>query len=191
MDHTRERPGSGHVRDSEDAGAKPGSGPEAAGRREAIRRGTIARIAIVQRGREARRRIARLLDELRAFLPPLWALVLILGLGLLAAMLCSCIIPVLAAEGRIAILDAREVALEEGWELVISYRVSAEGRLELERFCATFRFEGSLGPHWVSDIVSAQLPCGASLVSSLTSVFADPSERYVDGSAVLESSWFE
>jgi hypothetical protein len=191
MDHRHPTSGRGRLREGEAPLRETWLPPEAAGRREALRQGTIARIEIGRRGYEARRRIARLLEELKSCLPFLWALALVLLSALQAASLGGCGLPTRGPEGSVVLLDAHEASTGSGYEAVISYRVTVGERLPVGRFGVTFRVASSQRQYWASDVVDGAIPNSASVVCGLHVAFSDPGERFVEGSAVLESAWFE
>ena len=121
----------------------------------------------------------------------LCAIVAALALAFAAAGAAACSNPVLAPEAEACIVSARGVKTGTESGLALSVRVSVKGSLSLERLGITVRAESDRRSYWHTDIVAEEVPAGGSLILETALAFDSGDEAYVEGSAVIESAWFE
>lgn len=103
----------------------------------------------------------------------------------------SCPNPVLVPETEVVIVSARGVATEGGSCVRISLRVSVKGNLSLERFGITVKASSDRRDYWHTDVVAEEVPAGGSVILETVLDFDTAEERYAEGSAIVEASWFE
>jgi len=120
----------------------------------------------------------------------LCAMVAALALAFAAAG-AACSSPVLVPEAEARIVSARGVKTGTESGLAVSVRISVKGSLSLERFGLTMRAASDQRSYWHSDVVAEEVPAGASVVLETAIPFDSADEAYVEGSAVIESAWFE
>ena len=121
----------------------------------------------------------------------LCAIVAALALAAAAAGAAACSNPVLAPEAEACIVSARSVKTATESGLAVSVRVSVKGSLSLERFGITVRAVSDRRSYWHTDVVAEEIPAGASVILETVLAFDSAEEAYVEGSAVIESAWFE
>ena len=121
----------------------------------------------------------------------LCAMVAALALAFAAAGAAACSSPVLVPEAEARIVSARGVKTGTESGLAVSVRISVKGSLSLERFGLTMRAASDQRSYWHSDVVAEEVPAGASVVLETAIPFDSADEAYVEGSAVIESAWFE
>jgi len=103
----------------------------------------------------------------------------------------ACSNPVLVPEAEACIVSARGVKTESESHIAITVRVTVKGSLSLERSGITIRAASDRRSYWHTDVVAEEVPAGASVILETELAFDSADEAYVEGSAVIESSWFE
>jgi len=121
----------------------------------------------------------------------LCAIVVAVALAGAAAGAAACSNPVLVPEAEASIVSARGVKTGTESGLAISVRVCVKGSLSLERLGITVRAESDRRSYWHTDVVAEEVPAGGSLILETALAFDSADEAYVEGSAVIESAWFE
>lgn len=121
----------------------------------------------------------------------LCAIVAALALAAAVAGAAACSNPVLVPEAEACIVSARGVKTGTESGLAVSVRVSVTGSLPLERLGLTLRAASDRRGYWHTDVVAEEVPAGGSLVLETAIAFDSVDEAYVEGSAVIESAWFE
>lgn len=121
----------------------------------------------------------------------LCVIVVALALAFAAVGGAACSNPVLAPEAEARIVSARGVKTGTESGVAISLRVSVRGSLSLERLGVTVRSESDRRSYWHTDVVAEEVPAGGSVILETAMAFDSADEVYVEGSAVIESAWFE
>jgi len=103
----------------------------------------------------------------------------------------ACPNPVLVPEAEACIVSVRGVKTDSESHIAIAMRVTVKGSLSLERFGITVRAASDRRSYWHTDVIAEEVPAGASVILETAIPFDSADEAYVDGSAVIESTWFE
>lgn len=75
--------------------------------------------------------------------------------------------------------------------VLLVVRVEVRGSLAVERFGITVKAKSGLREYWHTEILEERIPPSASVVLELRLYFDSESEAYLEGSSLIESSWFE
>ena len=109
----------------------------------------------------------------------------------LVLLLSACADPYPAPSGAVEILASRGTYDTDYAGAAVTLRVACSGSMAIERFGATVRVDSDRRRYWTSIAEESIIPAGASTTRSLSIGFAEPEERFAEGSAVVEASWFE
>jgi hypothetical protein len=110
-----------------------------------------------------------------------------------SVVIAACQTPVLVPTASAALLSSRgrQGTSEEGAGAVVCLRVSVTGSLAVTRFGLTVSAKSDRRQYWKTELVEERLPPSSSVILDISLPFDSPDEDYVEGSAVMESSWFE
>lgn len=91
----------------------------------------------------------------------------------------------------VELLAAWDVAEAEAAGARILVRITCIDGADAERFGLTVRVDSGKRRYWASLEEASALPRGASTTRTIAISFAAADERIAEGSAAVESSWFE
>jgi hypothetical protein len=119
------------------------------------------------------------------------ALPLAVALAAAACLCASCADPNPKPGGDCGILASWPETDDSGSRAVVVYRMTSTGPVAADRWGLTIVVKSDRRSYWSSVAEELRLPAGTSTTGTIIVGFAEAEERYVDGSAAVESFWLE